>query len=145
MMATWTCVSLWICIAIGTALACDGWYQLRKNFLHTEKILLLCHFRKIFRGNSSSAEVNDWEQLAGLLDLRQSKLHDIHVVCKGELLTCYHRRVVRSYCEMTSKSEIEVNSDIGYILEMKMKLVETAHKLRALSFSKYHQSRVYFS
>lgn len=82
-------------------------------------------------------EVSDWEQLAGLLDLRQSKLNDIGVVCKGELLTCYHRRLVRSYCEMTSKSAVEVNSDIVHVLEKKMKLAGTAHKLSALPFSEY--------
>ena len=81
-------------------------------------------------------EMDDWETLAGLLDLRQGVINGIKTEClreSGGLAICYPRKLVRSYCDETSKHLAEVARDIAYILERNMASNTKPDRLKSMS------------
>ena len=61
--------------------------------------------------------------LAELLDLGQGVINGIKTEClreSGGLAICYRRKLVRAYCNETSKNVAEVARDIAYIIERNM-------------------------
>ena len=83
-------------------------------------------------------EVNDWEKLAGLLDLGQGVINGIKTEClreSGGLAICYCRKLVRAYCDETSKKLAEVARDIAHNLERDMASKRQADRLKCIFFS----------
>ena len=81
-------------------------------------------------------KMDDWETLAGLLDLRQGVINGIKTEClreSGGLAICYRRKLVRAYCDETSK---QVACDIAYILERNMASNTEPDRLKSIVFGK---------
>ena len=82
-------------------------------------------------------EVNDWEKLAGLLDLGQGVINGIKTEClreSGDLAICFRRKIVRAYCDETSKKLAEVARDIAHTLERDMASKRQADRLKRIFF-----------
>ena len=84
-------------------------------------------------------EVNDWENLAGWLNLGRGVINGLKTHCLREgdgLAGCYHRKLVTAYCDETGRSSVEVAHDIAHILESDMASKSQADRLRSLFFGK---------
>ena len=82
--------------------------------------------------------MDDWEKLAGWLDLGQGVINKIKTNCRRESdgFACYRRKLVRAYCDETSKNSVEVARYIADILEMEMASKSQADRLRSILFGK---------
>ena len=84
-------------------------------------------------------EVDDWEKLAGWLDLGYGKINEIKTDCLREsdgFAACYRRKLVRAYCDGSRKNSVEVARYIAHILEMEMASKSQADRLRSILFGK---------
>ena len=80
-------------------------------------------------------EVQDWEGLAGGLDIETSSIKT-NCGTSTDRARCYRRWLVRTYCDrMSSGDPRQVATEISFVLDVKMKKKKQAQKLRELSFA----------
>ena len=66
-------------------------------------------------------------------------INEIKTDCLREsdgLAACYRRKLVRAYCDETSKNSVEVARYIADILEMEMASKSQADRVRSIFFGK---------
>ena len=79
-------------------------------------------------------EVQDWEGLAGRLDIETSSIKT-NCGTSTDQARCYRRWLVRTYCDRLSSGDPrQVATEISLVLDVKMKKKKQAQKLRDMSF-----------
>ena len=80
-------------------------------------------------------EVEDWEALAGWLDIRTTNIWQNCAYSPAVVAQCYRRKLVETYCSrLTSSDPYKVASGIAHKLENKMRIKNIAQTLRELKF-----------
>ena len=82
-------------------------------------------------------EVEDWEALAGWLDIRIATINNINKNCPSfDRAQCQWRQLVRTYCDLDGAGDpYKTAADIAIVLDSKMDKKSQAQKLKQLEFT----------
>ena len=82
-------------------------------------------------------EMEDWEPLAGWLNIRRSTVNNINNNCPSfQRAQCQWRELVKTYCDMNADGDpYKTAADIAVILDSKMYKRKQAQDLKQLVFT----------
>ena len=132
--------AVFVCLFIREALTCRSKYRLSTSVNVMYSYVVLTGGRDVQQIAGVLEEVEDWEALAGWLNIRtinikQNCAHSITVA------QCYRRKLVDTYCSrLTSSDPYKAASSIAHELESRMRIKNIAQKLRGLKFTSVDDS-----